>query len=193
MNIPSFLGAWVVLVAWTWIIKVIIFHDSFFVLHLTVFFYFVTKLGEYNKKYQNLLAENAISKPLNSTKTAEIRDKTSSSSQTATYLTSYFMSQSAPDSKLFQTLNESFMKYYRRKHRYIRGLIKFQPTLSTIVEVMETVKEYLGPLPYPPPSQAFLEKHRRKHIRRRNEFRFIPILGTIQEVSHDSLAMETGV
>ncbi|GFT82209.1 hypothetical protein NPIL_163441 [Nephila pilipes] len=103
------------------------------------------------------------------------------------------MSQSAPDSKLFQTLNESFVKYYRRKHQHIRGLIKFQPTLSTIVEVMETVEDYLDPLPYPPSSQAFLEKHRRKHIRRRNEFRFIPILGTIQEVSHDSLAMETGV
>ncbi|GFT09689.1 hypothetical protein NPIL_33921 [Nephila pilipes] len=193
MIIPSLFGAWAVIVARTWLIKVVIFHDFLSVLPLTAYLYFITKLDEHNKKYWELLAEETISESFNITKRTEIIDRTNSFLQTATYLTSYFMSHPFSDSRVFQTLHELFMRYHRKKHRYIRGIMHFKPILYTIVETKETVEDFLGTLAYPPPSDSFLKRHRRKHIRRRNQFRFIPTLGTIQEISNDYLALETGV
>ncbi|GFT31115.1 hypothetical protein NPIL_469571 [Nephila pilipes] len=193
MIISSLFGAWAVIVAWTWLIKIVIYHDLFLVLPLMAFFYFIARLDEHNKKYSALLAKSAITESFNITEPTQIISQKNSFSQTATYLTSYFMSHPVSDSSLFQTLHESFMRYHRKKHRYIWGIRYFKPILGTIVEVKETIEDFLGTLPYPPPSSSFLMKHRRKHGRKRDQFRFIPILGTIQEVPNDCLAMETGV
>ncbi|GFT36105.1 hypothetical protein NPIL_336911 [Nephila pilipes] len=119
-------------------------------------------------------------------------DQMSSFSQTSSYLTSYFVSHPTLCSSLFQIFHESFMRYHRNKHQYFKRN-HFKPILGTIVEVKETVEEYLGSLSYPPPSYSFLEKRRRKYIRKRDQFRFIPTFGTIQEVSNDYLGMETCV
>ncbi|GFT11270.1 hypothetical protein NPIL_345111 [Nephila pilipes] len=179
--------------SWTWLIKVIIFHDLLFFLPLSAYIYFITKLDEHNKKYQELLAKTTSSESLYVTKTTEISDKTSAVSLTVSYLFSYFINHPASVSRVFQTLNESFMEYHRRKHQHIRGINRFKPILDNIVEVKETVEEFLVALSYPPPTHSFLMKHRRMHIRKRDQFHFIPILGTIQEVSNDYFAMETGV
>ncbi|GFT49064.1 hypothetical protein NPIL_495971 [Nephila pilipes] len=193
MIIPSLFGAWVVIVAWTLLIKVVIFYDPFFVLPFTVYFYFLTKLNEHNKSYWRLLNEITISESLKIAKTTEMVSQMSSFSQTSSYLTSYFVSHPTLCSSLFQTFQESFKKCHRNKHQYIKRKNHFKLILGTIVEVKETLDEYLGSLPYPPPNHSFLEKHRQKHIRKRDQFRFIPILGTIQEVSNDYLGIETCV
>ncbi|GFT13092.1 hypothetical protein NPIL_200731 [Nephila pilipes] len=191
MIIPNLLGAWVVIVACIWLIKVVIFHDLLFVFPLTAYFYFIMKLDEYTKKYQKLLTEKALSESL--TKTTEIIDKTSSFSQTATYLTSYFVSHPASDSNLFQTLHESFMRQHRKEYQHMKSISYFKPILDTIVEVKETLEEFQGTFLYPPPSRSFLKRHRRKHRCKRNRFRFKPTLDTVQEVSNEYYVTETTV
>ncbi|GFT63144.1 hypothetical protein NPIL_284381 [Nephila pilipes] len=133
--IPSLFGAWAVIVAWTLLIKVVLFHDLFFALPLTVYFYSLSKLEEHNKNHWRLFAEATISESLKIAKTTEMVYQMSSFSQTSSYLTSYFGSHPTLCSSLFQTFHESFKRCHRNKHHYIKRRNHFKPILGTIVEI----------------------------------------------------------
>ncbi|GFT84540.1 hypothetical protein NPIL_69531 [Nephila pilipes] len=96
------------------LIKLIILNEPFYLIPLTIYLYFIVLLDNIHQQYFKLFSD---------------RTQTENSPGEATKTSIYL-----------QTPNNKFIKHHRKKHLRKRKKIKFQPKLSTIEEIDETIE-----------------------------------------------------